>query len=244
MTCLAPKVNLGWRVRLLRAPDAVTSAPSGSPPLPGGRASADMDDVAALLREVGGAAAWQEAAWALFGQGFRSYVVCCPAEEAGGWEADDGMGKAVGCAQLCRLAVGGYLVLRQDFLISTVLVKEGWRRHGVGRALVDELLHRLPQSQAAADGGEDRQQYSAWAVIEAGEGALPAAFLRAAGGEPCGDLWGLLLERPLVALALLLTGGGLALGLGARVFRFAGRGARAEYSNLGRLGRPGGEPAT
>merc|ERR1712129_579812 len=111
--------------------------------------------------------------------------------------------QAVGCAQLCRLAVGGYLVLRRDFLVATVLVRPEWRRIGVATALLDELLNRLPC-------GPGNDAGRAWAVISEAD-AEAVVFLQAAGGTPRGSLAKLVQAEPLIATALLLSGGALPL---------------------------------
>eukprot|EP00435_Cladocopium_sp_Y103_P035118 s1707_g9.t1 len=147
-----------------------------------------------------------------FGQGYASYEL-------------------VGCAQLGRLAVGGYFVLRCDFVtwlshgenvkvINLVLatrldvamrehgksVAPSLRRKGIGRELVTELLHRLP--------GESSDPFRAWAVVDVqNEAALETS--------------------PLVAVALTLSQG--ALFRDVVVYQLTGRGDCSEYLCEGRL---------
>lgn len=138
----------------------------------------------------------------------------------------------VACSQLGRLAIGGYIILRNDYLITSVLVREAWRRRGVGTALVQELLHRLPRR--GLDSG--RQIYHAWAFTGSDAGA---AFLRAAGGEDRGTVWQLFFSDPLVALALLISSfAPTQLVAGARIFRFEALGDVGAYCPDGRLRRP------
>ncbi|CAK9017954.1 Carbonic anhydrase (Carbonate dehydratase) [Durusdinium trenchii] len=125
----------------------------------------DLEEVY-KLREANGDLQEPAALQRLFGQGYASYVLASVEEDI------------VACAQLGRLAVGGYFVLRCDFVINTVLVKPEFRRQGLGRALVEELLHRLP-------GGKD--PFSAWAVVDS-ENQAAADFLTALGAERRGSL--------------------------------------------------------
>ena len=125
-------------------------------------------------------------------------------------------------------------MLRADFVLTTALVAAPWRRRGVGRALVDELLHRVPRG----DGPDDA--YRVWALAAPRDDAA-AAFLARAGGEARSTLGELARSRPQVALALGLSGGAAMRGDNGRgldAFCFAGqREARGRAHHDGRLAR-------
>lgn len=224
----------------------------------------DMRQVAALRSEVGGEGAFQELVRAAFGQalwqgGHTSYVLATGRDGSGtplsvspvaailnplrnvsaGTSPSDAADTetAVGCAQLGRLAIGGFIVLRNDFIITSVLVRKQWRRHGIGTRLVNELLHRLPRE------GRDKawQEYNAWAFTDSASGA---SFLEAAGGELRGNIWQVFLRDPLPALALLISSfAPVQLLAGAQIFRFPGLGELTEYRSEGRLQRTESEVA-
>ncbi len=199
--------SVAWTPRLLRLPTEGTSPWGGS---------LDMAAVLELQRTVGGEQGPAAALW-LRERGFRSHVLA----------VSDTSDDAIGCAHLGRLAVGGFLVLKSDHLLSTVLVQPEVRRQGVGRGLVTELLHRLPRNACA------------WAVVD-GTDSQACGFLAGCGGEARGSLKEVAQAEPLVAAALVVSGGALARGGadGARLYRFAGQSdALQEYSSDGRLSR-------
>ena len=183
--------------------------------------SPDMAAVLELQRTVGGEDGPMAAFW-LNERGFRSHVLAVS-------DTDD---DAIGCAHLGRLAVGGFSVLKSDHLLSTVHVQPEARRQGVGRGLVTELLHRLPRDA------------SAWAVMD-GTDAQACGFLAGCGGEARGSLKEVAQAEPLVAAALVISGGALARGGadGTRLYRFAGQSdVLQEYLSDGRLSREALEP--
>eukprot|EP00439_Symbiodinium_sp_Y106_P048543 s623_g6.t1 len=188
-----------WRVRLLKP----------------GKDTEDIRAVCRLQREVGGVPELMLALQPLIGQGYASYVIA----EAGK--------EIIGCAQLGRLAVGGFFVLRCDFVVNTVLVNAGERRKGVGTALVEELQHRLPQD-APGPG-----QFAAWAMVDASDAAA-GSFFTSLGAERIGGLGELLRISPIAALGLVITAGALFRG-DLCIFRLSGKSDAAEYSSLGRL---------
>jgi len=113
--------------------------------------------------------------------------------------AEDEAGRVLGGAHLGRLALGGYVVLRADFHLSTVLVRPACAGDGVGQALVNELLWRLPS-----------RSFRAWAMASPDEyidGIQASTFFERCGGENCGGLRALLPAHPLVTLALVLSAG-------------------------------------
>lgn len=137
----------------------------------------------------------------------------------------------VAFSQLGRLAIGGFVVLRNDFLITSVQVRKQWRRRGIGTRLVRELLHRLPRR------GLDRagQAFHAWAFTDSDDGA---AFLKSAGARPQGSLLQVLFSNPPVGLALLISAFAPAQLLGgAQIYKFEALGNVTEYSPDGRLGK-------
>ena len=62
---------------------------------------------------------------------------------------DTRTGEIVGCAQLTRIQVGGYLYLSDDLQIQHVFVKPEYRRLGIANHMVHELLGRVKPSQRA-----------------------------------------------------------------------------------------------
>ena len=130
---------------------------------------------------------------------------------------------ALGYGHLGRLALGGYAVLASEFHLSSVYVLPDHQRKGVGAALVDELLHRLPPD------------HNGWAQIVSTD-ADAISFAQACGGELCGGLGALRSTYPTVALALAFSAGALSYGSDLEVVRFAGRSQTlTEYDNRGRL---------
>ncbi|CAL1132712.1 unnamed protein product [Cladocopium goreaui] len=150
----------------------------------------------------------------LFGQGYASYVAALKGQEL------------VGCAQLGRLAVCGYFVLRCDFVINLVLVAPSLRRKGIGRELVTELLHRLP-------GEESSDPFRAWAVVDAHNQAALEFFASMGSAQRVGTLSEVAATSPLVAFALTLSQG--ALFRDVVVYQLNGRGDGSEYLWKGRL---------
>ena len=205
-----------WNLRLLR-PAAPGTNPWGG--------SSDMDAVVALRTSVGRADPLPAKFWARE-QGFEQQLLAV--------ETVDGAEAIIGTAHLGRLAVGGYLVLRADFLVSTVLVKDAWRRQGVGRALVEELRRRVPSTFPS---NRQRLEGACWAVVQSDDAPAATRFFEAIGGSDRGGLADVFAENKLVAAALALSGG--AATTGARVFRFRGLcDSSPEYRNEGSLSRP------
>ena len=200
-------LHAAWTPRLLRLPKENTSPWGGSP---------DMAAVVANSRDVAGETG-PLATFLTRERGFRAHLLA--------WDDDDAEAEALGCAHMGRLAVGGFLVLKSDHLISRVLVRPAARRRGVGCKLLVELLRRLPPTACAG------------AVADDGD-AQACAFCTAGGGEARGGLADVARPEPLVALALVIsTGGALARRADAtRLYRFRGQSARlAEYRSDGRL---------
>ncbi|CAE7633358.1 unnamed protein product [Symbiodinium sp. CCMP2592] len=205
-----------WRPRLEGARIRAAALPEHKVRLlKPGKDTEDMGAVYRLQREVGGVPELMVALQPLIGQGYASYVIA----EAGK--------EIIGCAQLGRLAVGGFFVLRCDFVVNTVLVNAGERRKGVGTALVEELQHRLPQD-APGPG-----QFAAWAMVDASDAAADS-FFTSLGAERIGSLGELLRISPIAALGLVITAGALFRG-DLCIFRLSGKSDAAEYSSLGRL---------
>ncbi|CAE7398683.1 unnamed protein product [Symbiodinium microadriaticum] len=188
-----------WRVRLLKP----------------GQDTEDMRAVYRLQREVGGVSELMVALQPVIGQGYASYVIA----EAGK--------EVIGCAQLGRLAIGGFFVLRCDFVVNTVLVNAAERRKGVGTALVEELQHRLPQDVPGSG------EFAAWAMTD-GSDAAAGSFFTSLGAERIGGLGELLWISPFAALGLVITAGALFRG-DLCIFRLPGKSDAVEYSSLGRL---------
>jgi len=221
----------------------------------------DMRQVAALRCEVAGEGAVQEMARLLFGNslfqgGVNSYIIASAlggsdrplmwsplaaivvpmrnlsATTSSSGAVVSGAECAVGCSQLGRLAAGGFIVLRNDFLITQVLVRKTWRRRGIGTALVQELLHRLPRKGCDKAG----QLYRAWAFTDS---STTASFLKAAGGKQKGNVLQVFLSDPLVAVALIISSFAPAQLIGgAQIFCFEALGDVPEYRPEGRL-QPG-----
>jgi GNAT superfamily N-acetyltransferase len=101
--------------------------------------SKDMEKVKQLARDIGGYSEQQIFQMNFLSQGFRSYMVC----------EDARTGDIVGCAQLTRIQVGGYLYLTDDYQIQHVFVKEEYRRLGIANHMIHELLTRLKPTQRA-----------------------------------------------------------------------------------------------
>ena len=204
-----------WNLRLLRPAAPGTNPWGGSP---------DMEAVIALRTTVGGANALQ-AKWLAREQGYFQQLLAV--------ESGSSAEEAIGTAHLGRLAVGGYLVLRADFLLSSVLVDDAHRRQGVGRALVDELRRRVPRTLPST---LEEIEGACWAVVQADDAAA-TRFCEAIGGSNRGGLADVLAENKLVGAALALSGGAAAGGV--RVYRFGGLCEDSpEYRNDGSLSRP------
>ena len=220
MLAMMPLCLAAWQIRLLRPPAASLQAPW---PGVGSSTSPDMASVIDLRRDFGGAGFGD--ALLVREQGYQQQLL-----------AEDGS-EAIGCAHLGRLAVGGFLVLRTDFILSTVLVKPQWQRQGVGTALVQEVLHRLPRVDSIG------KEFRAWVVVDATDEAA-IRFVEATGGTACGSLVDVSSSNPLVAAALVVSGGALSKRGrdGVRVFRFAGVSDGDDYDNVGRLERPPPKP--
>lgn len=197
-------VVTSYHLRLLRPAAPDTNPWGGSP---------DMDAVISL-RADGGDASFSDKFLARE-QGFYQQLLAVDASDT-----------PIACAHLGRLAIGGYLVLRSDFLISTVCVEAARRREGIGTSLIAELLHRVPKAHG-----------SAWALAD-GDDTHAQSFLLAAGGTQIGGLTDVTEQNALVAAALAISGGALFRGSDAQVFQFKGQGDCAEYDNVGRLERP------
>jgi GNAT superfamily N-acetyltransferase len=101
--------------------------------------SPDMAQVKSLCRQVGGYQDKDIFELSFLGQGYRSYVVA----------EDTRTGEIVGCAQLTRIQVGGYLYLTDDLQIDKVFVKEEYRRLGIANHMVHTLLQRIKPNQRA-----------------------------------------------------------------------------------------------
>lgn len=99
----------------------------------------DMNKVKQLCVDVGGYGAKELFEMNFLGQGFRSYVLA----------EDTRTGEVVGCAQLTRVQVGGYLYLTDDLQIDRVFVKEEYRRIGLANHMINALLQRVKPSQRA-----------------------------------------------------------------------------------------------
>lgn len=100
--------------------------------------SVDMDSVCKLIEESG-ASGSDIFTMKYLDQGWRSWLVA----------EDTANGEIIGCAQLTRIQVGGYLYLMDDLLIKRLYVKEEYRRLGIANHLVHNLLLRLTPSQRA-----------------------------------------------------------------------------------------------
>ncbi|KAJ1473473.1 hypothetical protein T484DRAFT_3334971 [Baffinella frigidus] len=72
-------------------------------------------------------------------QGYRSYIIA----------EDTDRGEIVGCCQLNRVQVGGYLYLTEDLIIKNFYVNKDYRGYGIGNNLVHEALLRLKPSERA-----------------------------------------------------------------------------------------------
>ena len=119
--------------------------------------SPDMMKVFELAREVGGYGDQEIFQMQYLGQGFRSYVVA----------EDTRSGEIVGCAQLTRIQVGGYLYLTDDLQIQHVFVKPQYRRLGIANHMVHELLGRVKPNQRAW-AWADRESDAFYALFASG----------------------------------------------------------------------------
>jgi len=72
-------------------------------------------------------------------QGFRSYLMA----------EDSETGEIVGCAQLSRIQVGGYVYMTDDLQIKHLYVKPEYRGLGIANNMVHELLTRIKPNQRA-----------------------------------------------------------------------------------------------
>mmetsp|Transcript_54918 Transcript_54918/g.132955 ORF Transcript_54918/g.132955 Transcript_54918/m.132955 type:complete len:286 (-) Transcript_54918:136-993(-) len=99
----------------------------------------DMMDVVQLGKDVGGKGPQDVFQQLFMDQGWRSYLVA----------EDINTGEIVGCAQLSRIQVGGYVYLTDDLQIKNLYVKDGYRRLGVANHLIHNLLGRLKPTERA-----------------------------------------------------------------------------------------------
>ena len=128
--------------------------------------------------------------------------------------------------------MGGYAILKLDFFLSTVVVKDTYRRQGIGSGLVTEMLHRVPAKDFKGQLGK------MWAFANV-EDEATQRFLTACGGSAVGSLSDVASsENALVAAALAISADGLTSNRNSVAFRFAGLGSEEEYNNAGRLERP------
>ena len=198
-----------WQPTLLRTAAPNTNPWGGSP---------DMEAVINLRKEYGSAGVADR--FTAREQGLYQQILAMDGEEP------------VGTAHLGRLFVGGYAILKLDFFLSTVVVKDAYRRKGIGSGLVTELLHRVPAADFKGQLGK------MWAFADADDEAMQQ-FLKACGGSAIGSLSDVAgSENALVAAALAISAGGLTSNRNGIAYRFAGLGAEQEYNNAGRLERP------
>lgn len=99
--------------------------------------SPDMMRVCDLARNIGGYDDKDIFQMMMLGQGWRSYIVA----------EDTRTGEIVGCAQLTRIQVGGYLYLTDDLQVQHIFVKEEYRRLGIANHMVNTLLDRVKPTQ-------------------------------------------------------------------------------------------------